>query len=308
MKKPILVTGAHKSGTTWTGKAIALSKRVAYLHEPFNINPTPGVGLLNFDLWFKYIDDNVDNNDVKMKLERILNFRFSLLSEIRTVNTLKSFYNFIKSWVKFTVIKLGRNKRTLMKDPIAVMSAEWLHQTFDMDVVVLIRHPASFVSSIKRYGLSHPFRHFLRQPRLMENKLSYFEKEIKEFSESTKSLVDQGILLWRIIYRVVQQYRKRNEGWIFIRQEDLSSDPLVQFGNIYDNLDLDYTESIQNKITEMTSADNPEEVEKSEAGKIKRNSGSQVKIFKKRLDKREIEYIKEKSRDVWKFFYDETYW
>ena len=34
--KPILVTGAHRSGTTWVGKMLALAPGVAYLHEPFS--------------------------------------------------------------------------------------------------------------------------------------------------------------------------------------------------------------------------------------------------------------------------------
>ena len=34
--RPILVTGAHRSGTTWVGKMLALAPGVAYVHEPFN--------------------------------------------------------------------------------------------------------------------------------------------------------------------------------------------------------------------------------------------------------------------------------
>src|SRR6476620_4378035 len=34
--RPIVVTGTHRSGTTWVGEMIATSPQVAYVHEPFN--------------------------------------------------------------------------------------------------------------------------------------------------------------------------------------------------------------------------------------------------------------------------------
>ena len=34
--RPILVTGSHRSGSTWVGKMIASHPRVAYVEEPFN--------------------------------------------------------------------------------------------------------------------------------------------------------------------------------------------------------------------------------------------------------------------------------
>ena len=38
-RRPILVTGSHRSGTTWVGKTIALSPSVTYIGEPFNDPP-----------------------------------------------------------------------------------------------------------------------------------------------------------------------------------------------------------------------------------------------------------------------------
>ena len=32
--KPILVTGSHRSGSTWVGKMLATSPSVNYIHEP----------------------------------------------------------------------------------------------------------------------------------------------------------------------------------------------------------------------------------------------------------------------------------
>ena len=44
---PILVTGSHRSGTTWAGQMLATAPGIGYIHEPFNcdirmsVNPRP---------------------------------------------------------------------------------------------------------------------------------------------------------------------------------------------------------------------------------------------------------------------------
>jgi len=41
--KPILVTGSHRSGTTWAGRVLAFSPTpLGYIWEPFNPRHRPG--------------------------------------------------------------------------------------------------------------------------------------------------------------------------------------------------------------------------------------------------------------------------
>ena len=54
-KNPILLTGSHRSGSTWTGKMLAFSNEIAYIHEPFNLNHNPGIFKARFENWFPYI-------------------------------------------------------------------------------------------------------------------------------------------------------------------------------------------------------------------------------------------------------------
>ena len=56
--KPILVSGSHRSGSTWVGKTIALSNKVRYVHEPFNIQMD--VHNAPFKYWFQYLSENSD--------------------------------------------------------------------------------------------------------------------------------------------------------------------------------------------------------------------------------------------------------
>lgn len=49
---PILVTGAHRSGTTWVGKMLAANRRVAYISEPLNVFHRPGVFSAPVSHWY----------------------------------------------------------------------------------------------------------------------------------------------------------------------------------------------------------------------------------------------------------------
>ncbi len=54
-QRPILVTGAHRSGTTWIGKMLALAPGVGYVHEPFSPLTAPGISGAPFDRFFAYV-------------------------------------------------------------------------------------------------------------------------------------------------------------------------------------------------------------------------------------------------------------
>jgi hypothetical protein len=51
-KRPIRVTGIHRSGSTWVGQTIAQSPDVIYIAEPFHPTSPPGNCDLERDHWF----------------------------------------------------------------------------------------------------------------------------------------------------------------------------------------------------------------------------------------------------------------
>lgn len=56
--KPILVTGSHRSGSTWVGNIMATSPSVNYIHEPFNGICRPGICNIKFPYTFMYITND----------------------------------------------------------------------------------------------------------------------------------------------------------------------------------------------------------------------------------------------------------
>lgn len=277
---------------------ISLHPSVAYINEPFNIQHTPVVCKAKFDHWFTYICEKNESlylNDI----DDCIHFKYPLYDALKSTTSLKDNVKLARDYFLCLQHRIT-NKRPLIKDPIALFSAEWLANKFNMDVIVLIRHPAAFVGSIKSADWSHPFNHFLEQPLLMDRHLNKYRQTIEEYSRNDKNSVDQAILLWNLIHHMILEYRKNNPGWIFVRHEDLSENPIVEFKNIYNELGLDFPENVEQKINSFTHS--------GESKGIKRDSKSNRWSWKQRLTREEIAKIKEKTNEIASVFYNDEDW
>jgi hypothetical protein len=293
-KKPILVTGAHRSGTTWVGQMLCLDKNTRYIHEPFNIDEKR-ISPLKY--WYEYVSLNSPEEKQKAVydfINEIISFSGAgIKKDFKVIDGPKDALRFSRD------IYARAAKRPLIKDPLALMSTEWLAQKFNCDVVALIRHPAAFVASLKVKNWTHSFDHFWEQKDLME-KLSPFAADIEKFVKTPPDIIEQGILLWNIDYYILDQYRKNHPDWIIIKHEDLSIDPVGEYMKIYQKLDLHFGKDVENKIKESSSA--------SKAGHLKRDSKKNIHTWKKRLTEEEIERVIKGTESVWKAYYSEKDW
>ena len=74
---PIFVTGAPRSGTTWVGKMLALSKKIGYIHEPFNTDHNIGRISKQFDYRFQYIEIDEKSKYEKLFID-LIDFKYNL--------------------------------------------------------------------------------------------------------------------------------------------------------------------------------------------------------------------------------------
>lgn len=283
MFRPILVTGAHRSGTTWVGKMIARSSAVHYIHEPFNLENKAYKFRPHY--WFQYITRETET---------------PLYEHIKKLVTLK------KRPLLFSLLKnIPAKQRVLIKDPIAIFSAEWLASRFNMDVVVMIRHPAAFVSSIKGQNWLFNFNNFLAQPLLMKEHLSPFKEEIIRFTKKKYDIIDQAVLLWKSIYHTAAKYREKHKDWLFVKHEDLSADPIRGFQEIFEKLNIKYSKNIKKTIEIHSSTQNPVD---GNFDTIKRDSKANIKRWRYKLTVEEIERIKSGVEKISTRFYNDKDW
>ena len=308
-KRPILVTGSIRSGTTWVGMMLSKSPTVGYIHEPFNRWENQrrlGAYSAPVPHWFLYVTkDNESAYHGPMK--ETLAFRYNLFEGLKRSRSRKDIMRLIRDYKTFRSYRF-HNVRPLVKDPFALFSAEWFAETFDTAVIVLIRHPAAIASSIKRLKWGSPFRHFLEQPLLMRDHLHPFEAKIKKLEVNRSDIIDQSVLLWNILYHVVDEYRKKHDDWIFLRHEDISRDPLLHFQDLFKRLDLDYSQQVERVIQKYSDPSNPSEVNLKGVYSLWRDSKSAIWSWKNRLTETEIERMREGTHDIAKGFYSDDDW
>ena len=305
-RRPILITGSHRSGTGWVGEMLAATPdpALAYIWEPFSLRARPGIRDAPFRYWFTYVCAE-NETPFKAPLADTLSFRYRPLAELRSLRSPKDAGRFVRDWYATTQHR-RRGAVPLFKDPIAVFSAEWLADTFDMDVLILIRHPAAFVSSILKQVWDHPFDHFLAQPLMMRDELGPFEEEIRAYAREPQPLLDQAILLWNVIHHQILQYRDRRPSWDFILHEDLSREPLSGFRELYDRFGLTWTDAIARTVEDHSGAGNPSVT--TDAASHKRDSRKAITAWKGRLTPEEIERIRTRTDPIAKAFYTDDDW
>lgn len=301
-KKPILVTGSHRSGSTWIGNMLALSPEIAYIHEPFNLFHRRGVCRASFDVWFPYI---CRENEARYlaDIADCLHYKYDLGEGFRSAPNLRERLivprDYARSWL-YRVLQ----KRALVKDPIAVFSAEWLAERFNMEIVAITRHPAAFAGSIKDANWHYPFTHFLQQPLLMEQHLSAYRAEIEKYAQGGQSLVSQAILLWNLIHQMILYYRKNHPDWVFIRHEDVSTNPLEAYHSLYTRLGLDFSPRIQREIGRFSQGESHRRGYKA----INRDSKENVFRWRSRLSTDEIRQVRENTAPIASAFYTDADW
>lgn len=301
--KPVLVTGVARSGTTWIGRMLAASPSLYYIHEPFNVDWHPGIGILDVKIknWLQYI--TLENEHLYYDaFDRMLKGKYSLYKALKKVRCYRDFRKILSSACEFRTHKKA-NRKPLIKDPSALFSASWLHEKFNCHVIIVIRHPAAFVNSVKRLNWSFDFNELLKQPLLMNQLLPGYETLFNEYNR--KDSIDQASLWWKISYEVIAGYKEKYNNWIFLRYEDIATQPMKHFINLYCKLGIQWNDKVQKTIIYHSLRKN---VEVRNWKSIKRDSKSQVGKWKSSLTEEEMQRIKACVSDISKVFYSEEEW
>jgi hypothetical protein len=303
---PLLVTGIHRSGTTWVGAMLAASGKYAYVSEPLNVWHRRGVFNVPVERWYTYIcADN--EQDYLPALRDSLRLRYRLGAELVRLRSLKDVGRMCRDIWRFGYGHLA-GQSPLLKDPFAVFSAPWFADRLGCQVVITVRHPAAFVSSLIRQQWSFNFNDLLDQPLLVRDWLSPLEAEMRQMQATQGDPLARACLLWRLVYHVVQQYRQQGQPFHILRHEDLSLQPVAQFRQLYQALGIPFTPQAERRIRQATGADNPSELAEDNIHSVKLNSRANIKNWQKRLTAEEIKRVRSLTADVAAHFYNDEDW
>ncbi len=291
----ILVTGLLRSGTTWTGKTLAYARGIKYLNEPFNLDRHRKNCPVKYS--FQYVDSQEPaafQGEIREYIDRISGSPiFCIADQYRQSKKYKTYRNFFK------VLSEPKNiyGRPLMKDPMAILSSEWIYTTFQAKVIVVLRNPFAFVASLKTAGWSIPFADILAQERLVNELPSEYLPLIRQYASHPPDLVDQGILIWNIGFSRIRYFSDRyRETWRFVRHEDLSKDPVNEFEKLFSYLNLEFSTKVKERIRKETDG--------SSVSRLSRDSVQNLDTWRSRLTVEEIERIKAGTLSLFSHFYD----
>lgn len=301
---PILVTGTHRSGTTWVGKMLAADACTAYISEPLNVLHRPGVFRAKVKYWYQYICEE-NEQEYLTAFHDLLEFDYHLWDEIRSIRSRRDVLRMGRDFFIF-YNGLMRGWRTLLKDPFAVFSTPWFAKRLNCKVVITVRHPAAFASSLKRLHWPFDFQDLLHQPLLMRDYLEPYREEMQ--SVPAEDVIGQAALLWKVIYQSVHTIQNLHPDFLVVRHEDLSRDPIPGYRTLYEALDLEFTPRVEKTILNSSSSENPRELSRKKVHAIKLDSRANVDNWKKRLTAEEIERIRAITEDASTLYYSDAEW
>ena len=303
---PIVVTGSHRSGTTWTGRMLSASGEAGYVHEPFNPVRRPNWSRRPVPYWYVYIAEH-NEADYASLVDDLLRFRYPVRSNLGALRSPRSAAAFATE-ASGSLRLRRRAERALLKDPFALFSSEWLARRYGASIVIMIRHPAAFVGSIKRLNWQFKFKTVLAQDQLIRDWLHPFEAEMRRCRDQDVDVIDQGIVLWKVLHFFIDQMRERHPDWAFVRHEDLAGDPVTGFESLYRRCGLTWGPRAELAVREHSTGGNKKDVPTWRHGSVKRNSRATAGTWSHRLTTEEVGRIRRGVEEVASRFYSEDAW
>jgi hypothetical protein len=201
---------------------------------------------------------------------------------------------------------LMRGQRALLKDPFAVFSTPWFARKLNCRVVITVRHPAAFASSLKRLNWPFEFQDLLDQPLLMRDHLEPYRMEMQ--SMKADDVIGQAALLWRLIYGSAHAAHKMHPEFLVVRHEDLSHDPVTGYRKLYEAWGLEFTPRVEKIVLSSSSSENPVELSRKKVHGFKLDSRANMDAWRKRMSGEEIDRIREITGDIASLYYSDAEW
>lgn len=277
---------------------MSLPKEVDYIHEPFNIN----CGVPGMEKRYRYLrlhqrgEKRDKYHDV---MSRLLEYDFVLRTSESDKDPWyrKAAKQLLGSRGPF-YLRLAKlnpfHRAAVIKDPTGALLTEYFHVHFGVHPLIIIRHPTSFVASLKRVNWwPHP-ENVLDQPRLIED---YFADEPSFVRKEWSDRVRAAAAYWRAINKVLLSQLDQYPSWQCVTHEKLCAQPVDTFASLYRGLDLPWSSSVANKIRKLTQG-NSADAQEGRVQDLKRNSSEIFKLRRDSLSKEERTAIFEVAGDV----------
>lgn len=279
-RRPVLVTGSMRSGTTFVGNVLAAADNLFYLHEPLN----PVWGIESNSRWFLYVRDANDEEANIIDRLMTLNVEFRAPETGRPLrDTLKKWLGVRSSWRAVYYRHFAKSSsRLLLKDPLAAFASRYMHVHHGAAVIALIRHPMAFYYSNKRLGWDFDFGQLLVQEQLLDDHLS---GEVGLLHRDDLNYPQRMGLLWRCVYKVLTTFTQEageEQSWVLKRHEDICTQPRKEFRDVFRRIGSSFDGEVEQFISKHMNTSNSVKAG-GKTHKLQRNSSGLVDYWRSTL-------------------------
>ncbi|TDT15619.1 sulfotransferase family protein [Ilumatobacter fluminis] len=241
----VLVTGCPRSGTTFVGSVLASAPRVAYLHEPLN----PDCGLPSASHRFADLADP-SSAAVADEMLELFELRGRLRGNVYPTDTaiVRLGKRLVAGRGPLQLAKaraLPRREHVVVKDPFAMRSIEWF-EAQGCTVIVMVRHPAAVVASMRRLGwkAGTTMRRFAAEGLLDDVELDWVDQLDAD--------LDGVALFWRMNYRAA--LAGLGDGRLVVH-ELMSARPSEAIAELRAATGIPWSDRSERRLRRLTSGD-----------------------------------------------------
>jgi hypothetical protein len=273
----IFVTGIIRSGTTFVGTSLSIPKEVDYIHEPFN----PLCGLPGIKDWYPYVRSNPNDPralSLQPMAESIFDYSLQLRNWVPKIDPLhKQFLKAIVGGRGPYCLRLAKlnpfHKSAVIKDPIGVLLTEYLYCNFNIQPVIVIKHPTSLIASLKRVNWWPSPRKITGLSNLIDD---YFPNDSSCLEVDFEDDISAAAAYWKAVHYVLLKQAQKHKDWKIVILENLSQDPVSSFESLYSELQLPWSPRVKTKIVSLTQKSKSAKAKKGRVQDFNRDS---AKIF-----------------------------
>src|SRR3990172_4864882 len=234
--RAIFITGHGRSGTTWIGITFEQAPGILYYGEPCNPKVVKGG---NYSYWFRYVRPDGSDPYFESCLDRAF----------------KGLITDGSYWLRQPYRRFLPGHRVVIKEVASLMLLEWVYKRYQPEILFVLRHPCAVALSERNKSTSaeRPIKEILKQPSLMEDHLNPYLTVL----EKAKTPYEIFGALWGARNRVITDLMPKYPEWKIVFYEDLCSDPIKCFRELFDHFNLTWTVKVQKHINRTTIEKKP---------------------------------------------------
>lgn len=253
-RRPIVLAGLPRSGSTWTKEVLECDPSLVTLMEPDSEGHrgsaiwakrrlgrfpalAPGDDGSRYRLLWSWILEGAPEGTRLRLADRILNATQPREKNgyLRGERSFKVSASALLGWQWRPVRPHHQTGRLLIKTVHAPLSLEWLAAEFDIEVVLVMRHPGSILASWLDLDFVDRYVAFETRPEIRRLAASWdVPLPGPDPLEGT---------VWRIglLTTALEKALVRHPSWLVRTHEQLCADPAAEFRQLFADLDLTWT-------------------------------------------------------------------